>query len=306
LIRASAGYDPAALQDRPKAFRRRQLALALAAAGVALLALAPAASAGIFTPEHGGSPNADEIDRLYRIVLYVSIPIFLIVEGTLIWSLIKYRERRGGPEPAQIRGNTPLELSWTIGATVILVVLAGITFIYLGDIKNPPKSDPGGLASGVQVASIDQPDPPPSAGETLKIGVNGQQYLWRYDYPGGVFDYYEMVVPIKTTVTLNITASDVMHSWWIPELGGKADAVPGHTNETWFKISKPGIYRGQCAELCGDGHADMRARVRAVSPEDYQAYLDQRERGIQAAQEALAEQRRQREEATEEGEQSGG
>jgi len=306
LIRASAGYDPAALQARPKAFRRRQLALALAAAGVALLALAPAAAAGIFTPEAGGSPNADEIDRLYRIVLYVSIPIFLVVEGTLIWSLIKYRERRGGPEPAQIRGNTPLELSWTIGATVILVVLAGITFVYLGDIKNPPASDPGGLASGVQVASIDQPNAPPSGGETLDITVNGQQYLWRYDYPGGVFDYYEMVVPINTTVTLKITASDVIHSWWIPELGGKADAVPGHTNETWFKIAKTGIYKGQCAELCGDNHADMRAQVRAVTPEDYQAYLDQREQDIQAAQEALAEQRRQREEATDEGAEDGG
>ena len=307
MIRAGAGYDPAALQDRPKAFRRRQIALALAAAGVALLALAPAASAGIFTPEHGGSPNADEIDRLYRIVLYVSIPIFLVVEGTLIWSLIKYRERRGGPEPAQIRGNTPLELSWTIGATVILVVLAAITFVYLGDIKNPPASDPGGLASGVQVASIDQPNPPPSGGKSLDISVNGQQYLWRYDYPGGVFDYYEMVVPIKTTVSLKITASDVIHSWWIPELGGKADAVPGHTNETWFKISKPGVYKGQCAELCGDNHADMRARVRAVTPEDYEAYLDQRAQGIKEAQTGLAEQRRQREEtATDQGAQDGG
>ena len=270
------------------------------------MALAPAASAGIFTPEHGGSPNADDIDRLYRIVLYVSIPIFLVVEGTLIWSLIKYRERRGGPEPAQIRGNTPLELSWTVGATVILVVLAAITFVYLGDINNPPASDPGGLASGVQVASIDQPSPPPSGGKTLDITVNGQQYLWRYDYPGGVFDYYEMVVPINTTVTLKIAASDVIHSWWIPELGGKADAVPGHTNETWFKISKPGIYKGQCAELCGDNHADMRAQVRAVTPEEYQAYLDQRAQGIKEAQTGLAEQRRKREGATGEGDQSGG
>ena len=302
-----AGYDPAALQDRPKAFRRRPLALALAVAGVALLALAPAASAGIFTPEHGGSPNADDIDRLYRIVLYVSIPIFLMVEGTLIWSLIKYRERRGGPAPAQIRGNTALELSWTIGATVILVVLAGITFVYLGDIENPPPSDSGGLASGVQVASIDQPSPPPSGGETLDITVNGQQYLWRFDHPGGTFDYYEMVVPIKTTVTLKITGSDVIHSWWIPELGGKADAVPGHINETWFKIAKPGIYKGQCAELCGDNHADMRARVRAVTPDDYQAYLDERAQGIKEAQTGLAEQRRQREgTATDQGAQDGG
>ena len=297
MIRAGAGYDPAALQDRPKAFRRRQIALALAAAGVALLALAPAASAGIFTPEHGGSPNADEIDRLYRIVLYVSIPIFLVVEGTLIWSLIKFRERRGGPEPAQIRGNTPLELSWTIGATVILVVLAAITFVYLGDIKNPPASDPGGLASGVQVASIDQPAPPKGTGKPLEIAVNGQQYLWRYDYPGGeVFSYHRMVVPTNTTVVLKITSSDVIHSWWIPKLGGKADAVPGpRTNDTWFKISKPGVYKGQCAELCGSNHADMRGEVLAVSPGEYEAFIKRQAADIKAAQDGLAAQRRARE-----------
>ena len=218
------------------------------------------------------------------------------MEGTLLWSLIKYRERRGGPMPAQIRGNTPLELGWTIGATVILVVLAAVTFIYLGDIKDPPASGPNGLASGVQVASIDQAAPPSGGGEPLDIAVNGQQYLWRYDHPGGVFDYYEMVVPTNTTVTLKIRASDVQHSWWIPELGGKADAVPGHTNETWFKIAKPGIYKGQCAELCGDNHADMRARVRAVTPEEYQAYIEQRKQGIDEAQTGLAEQRRAREE----------
>ena len=270
--------------------------LALGAGLIALMAAAPAAWAGAFTPEHGGSPNADEIDRLYRIVLYVAIPIFLIVEGTLIWSLVKFRERRGGPEPAQIRGNTPLELGWTIGAAVILVVLAVVTFIYLGDIKNPAPSGPDGLAAGVQVASIDQQDPPAGEGESLEIEVNGQQYLWRYDYPGDqVYSYYEMVVPTDTAVVLKIRASDVQHSWWIPELGGKADAVPGHVNYTWFKIPREGVYRGQCAELCGDGHADMRAQVRAVSPEAYTDFVEQRAREIKDAQEGLAEQRRERE-----------
>ncbi len=91
--------------------------------------------------------------------------------------------------------------------------------------------------------------------------MNGQQYLWRYDYPGsGRFNYHEMVVPTNTTVVLKITSSDVIHSWWIPKLGGKADAMPGHINETWFKIAKEGVYKGQCAELCGSNHADMRGR----------------------------------------------
>ncbi len=288
--------------DRRPSRRRRVTLFASTAALVALLVVVPTAGAGVFTPEAGGSPNADGIDRLYRIVLYVAIPIFLIVEGTLIWSLVKFRERRGGPEPAQIRGNTPLELGWTVGAALILVVLAAITFVYLGDIKNPPASGPDGLAAGVQVASIGQPDPPASGGETLDIDVNGQQYLWRFDHPGDqIYDYYELVVPTDTTVTLEIRASDVIHSWWIPELGGKADAVPGHTNETWFKISKPGIYEGQCAELCGANHSDMRARVRAVSPDEYEQYIEDRQAEIKEAQTALAEQRQALEGAAEEG-----
>jgi len=270
--------------------------LALGAGLLALMVAAPAAWAGAFTPEHGGSPNADEIDRLYRIVLYIAIPIFLVVEGVLIWSLVKFRERRGGPAPAQIRGNTPLELGWTIGAAVILVLIAGVTFIYLGAIKNPPASGPDGLATGVAVASLEQPEPPSDGGKPLEIAVNGQQYLWRYDYPGDqIYSYYEMVVPTDTTVTLKITASDVIHSWWIPKLGGKADGVPGHTNETWFKISEPGVYRGQCAELCGEGHADMRAQVRAVSPEEYTAFVEQRAQEIKDAQKGLAEQRQEQE-----------
>jgi cytochrome c oxidase subunit II len=269
--------------------------LALAAGLLVLLALAPGALAGPFTPESGGSPNADDIDSLYRIVLYVAIPIFLLVEGTLIWTLVKYRQRRGGPEPAQVRGNTPLEVGWTVGAALILVVLSVVTFVYLADIKDPPASGPNGLAQGVQVASIDQPAPPRSGGKSLTIKVNGQQYLWRYDYPGDVFSYYRMVVPTNTTVSLEITASDVIHSWWIPKLGGKADAVPGATNETWFKISKPGTYTGQCAELCGSGHADMRAEVTAVPPAEYEAFIRRQKAGIKAAQEGLAAQRRARE-----------
>jgi cytochrome c oxidase subunit II len=258
-----------------------------------LLIAAPGAPADVFTPESGGSPNANDIDTLYKIVLYMSIPVFLLVEGTLIFSLIKYRARRGGPEPAQIMGNTPLEMGWTAGAALIVLVIAAITFVYLGNIESPEASSPGGLASRVQVASIDQPSPPPSGGRTLEIGVNGQQFLWRYDYPGNqVYSYHRMVVPVNTTVVLKIRASDVQHSWWIPKLGGKADAVPGHVNETWFKISREGTYKGQCAELCGSGHADMRAEVQAVSPRAYEAFISRQRQAIKVAQTGLAAQRK--------------
>jgi cytochrome c oxidase subunit 2 len=272
---------------------------ALCAVLIAMLAFAPGAFADALTPESGGgSENAESIDTLYKIALYVAIVIFLIVEGTLIWSLVRYRARRNGPAPAQIRGNTPLELGWTIGAALILVVLTVVTFVYLGRIENPPASDPGGLQSQLgQQAALGQPDVP--GGRGLDIHVNGQQYVWRYDYPGQpqLFSYHEMVVPTGTTVTLKITASDVNHSWWIPKLGGKADAVPGHTNETWFKIKrgKEGVYGGQCAELCGSGHADMRARVRAVSPAAFEAWSKRQRADIRAAQLGLAKQREQRE-----------
>jgi cytochrome c oxidase subunit 2 len=275
------------------------LLAALAATLLALLVAAPGALADAFTPESGGSPNADDIDSLYKITLYVAIVIFLIVEGTLIWSLVRHRARRGGPEAAQIRGNTPLELGWTLGAGLILVVLTVITFLYLDDIKNPPPSGPNGLASQAQFASIDQPRPPAGGGPSLNIVVSGRQYLWRYDYPGNeqLFSYYEMVVPTGTTVTLDVRASDVIHSWWIPKLGGKVDGVPGHVNKTWFKIprGKEGSYIGQCAELCGINHADMRAKVRAVTPEEFISWASRTREDIRIAGRELGEQRKLRE-----------
>jgi cytochrome c oxidase subunit 2 len=288
---------PRALRPLRPRSRRNAAAIALAAMLALALLVAPAAMADLLTPESGGSPNADAIDSLYKIVLYVAIAIFLIVEGTLIWSLVKYRARRGGPEAAQIHRNTPLELGWTVGAAAILVVITAVTFVYLGDIRNPPDSGPAGLAESVEVATIDQPEPPGGADEALTIGIDGRQFVWRYDYPNGVFNYHELVVPVDTTVLIELTSSDVIHSWWIPELGGKMDAVPGYTNKLWFKISEPGDYHGQCGELCGSGHADMRARVRAVQPEEYTAFLERRERDLEQAREALAEQREQRQQS---------
>jgi cytochrome c oxidase subunit 2 len=276
------------------------LLAAIAAALIGMLLTAPGAFADAFTPESGGSQQAEDIDTLYKITLYIGIVIFVAVEATLIYSLIKYRARRGGPEAQQIHGNTPLEIGWTVGAALILVVLTVVSFVYLPDIENPPPSGPNGLrADQARFASIDQPAPPRSGGPTLTIDVVGQQYLWRYDYAGGdqLFAYYEMVVPTDTTVVLKVTASDVIHSWWIPKLGGKVDGVPGHINETWFKIpaGKEGIYRGQCAELCGAGHADMRGVVRAVTPDEFEDWAERTRSDIQEAGELLSEQRQRRE-----------
>jgi cytochrome c oxidase subunit 2 len=277
--------------------RRHRVGLITLAVAALVLAVAGPASADFWTPEDGGSPQADRIDTLYKIVLVVAAVVFVGVEGVLFWTLVKFKARKGAVA-AQIRGNTRLEVGWTVGAAVILIVLAVVTFVMLPGIRNPEETGPNGLqlADGVLTAQVDERRPP--GGKSLDIVVNGQQYIWRYTYPDGddnslnnPFAYEELVVPTDTTVTLDILAQDVAHSWWIPELGGKFDAVPGYTNHTWFKIAKPGVYRGQCAELCGRNHANMVARVRAVPPAEFEAFLARQRRDTQAADEAAARQR---------------
>jgi len=240
------------------------------------------ATLAFFTPESGGSPNANEIDSLYKPTLAIALVIFVLVEGALVYALVKFRARKGAVA-AQIRGNTRLEIGWTVAAAVILLALAIVTFAKLSTIQNPPNSGPAGNAlageSGLLYAS-DTPKLPPN-GKSLNITVIGRQYIWQYVYPGAnepdglgaPYSYQEMVVPTDTTITLNIVSEDVVHSWWIPELGGKFQAVPGYHNYTWMKILKPGIYRGQCAFLCGRGHARMTATVRAVPPAQFDAWL---------------------------------
>jgi cytochrome c oxidase subunit 2 len=252
-----------------------------------------------FTPLSGGSPNADHIDSLFKITLYIAAVIYVAVTGALVYALVKFRARKGAV-PAQIRGNTRLEVGWTVAAAVILVGLAVLTFAKLSSIQDPANSGPNGdqLAgqSGLLYASAVRRLPP--SGKSLNIQVIGRQYIWQFVYPGSSepdglgapYSYEEMVVPTETTVTLDIVSEDVVHSWWIPELGGKFQAVPGYHNYTWFKVSKPGIYRGQCAALCGRGHARMIATVKAVPPAQFDAWLAYQKQEItQANAEAKVE-----------------
>ncbi|MGO9321057.1 MAG: cytochrome c oxidase subunit II [Solirubrobacteraceae bacterium] len=245
-----------------------------------------------FTPAHGASPNAEETDSLYKITLYIALVIFFAVEGALVYALIKFRMRKGAVA-AQIHGNTRLEVSWTVAAAVILVALAVLTFAKLSSIQNPPNSGPGGAELGEQqnllYASTERKLPP--NGKTLNITVIGRQYIWQFVYPGASepdglgapYSYEELVVPTNTTVSLNIVSEDVVHSWWVPELGGKFQAVPGYHNYTWFKVSKPGVFRGQCAILCGRGHARMIATVKAVPPAQFEAWLTRQKQSISEA-----------------------
>ena len=192
---------------RPESSFRRRLVAALLLATIGSLVFAGGAFADFLTPESGGSPNADEIDSLYKIILYIAIVVFVVVEGALLYSLIKFRAKRGRVA-AQIHGNTRLEISWTVGAALILVVLSAVTFAKLGSIQDPPNSGANGfqLADGVLTASTDEPTPP--NGRKLTVCVTGRQYVWRYTYGancmsnafGLPYSYQEMVVPSDTTV----------------------------------------------------------------------------------------------------------
>ncbi|HSZ12850.1 MAG TPA: cytochrome c oxidase subunit II [Solirubrobacteraceae bacterium] len=248
-----------------------------------------------FTPAHGASPNAQATDSLYKVTLYIALVIFFAVEGALGYAMIKFRKRKGAVA-AQIHGNTRLEIGWTVAAAVILLALAILTFAKLSSVQDPPNSGAGGASSSelgeqqnLLYASTDQKLPP--NGKALNITVIGRQYIWQFVYPGAnepdglgaPYSYEELVVPTNTTVSLNIVSSDVVHSWWVPELGGKFQAVPGYHNYTWFKVSKPGVFRGQCAILCGRGHARMIATVKAVPPAQFEAWLAHQKQAIAEA-----------------------
>ncbi|UTI67015.1 cytochrome c oxidase subunit II [Paraconexibacter antarcticus] len=284
---------------RPNRFTssRRRLALAAVAVGVLCLLETSTASA-FFTPESGGSPNADKIDTLYKLILAVAVVVFVGVEGALFYCLWKFKAKKGAVA-AQIHGNTRLEIGWTVGAAVILVVLAGFTFAALPGIRNPQNTGPNGYqtANGVLTAGTTKRLPP--NGKSLNIDVNGQQYVWRFTYPDKTpnttldnpFSYEELVVPVDTAITLDIRAQDVAHSWWIPKLGGKFDAIPGYTNHTWFRIPAKlagQSFTGQCAELCGRNHANMIARVKAVTATQFEQFLADQKTNTEAADKAAA------------------
>jgi cytochrome c oxidase subunit II len=271
--------------------RIASLLLAIALAIAVCLVLAAVAGADAVTPDAGPSENALKIDTLYKIVFYTGVAVIGLVWAVLFYSLIRFRARRGRRAP-QVFGNAPLELGWTLAAGGIVTIIAVITFIMLPDIKNPPASGPASLAEArSEYAAIDIPSPP--GGKGLEITVSSQQYIFRYQYPNGAISFQQMVVPVDTTVLLDIKANDVAHSWWIPKLGGKADAVPGLTNKTWFKATKTGTFAGQCSEYCGPNHAEMTAKVTVVEQQQYQAWVQNQKKLAQQAQKEAVKQRAQ-------------
>jgi cytochrome c oxidase subunit 2 len=270
---------------------------ASAAVGALLLAAAPAFAGLILPQAGGGSAQAENTQTLYTIILVLAVIVFVGVEGVLFWCLYKFRAKKGRVA-AQIHGNTKLEIGWTVGAAVILVFITVATFVMLPGIKNPAASDidmnGNPVAANAAFAATDQEAPP--SGEAMNIKVDGMQYVWQFTYPSlddkKVFSYTDMYVPVGMTITLDIGSNDLQHSWWIPELGGKADALPGYTNRTWFKVTEPGEWAGQCAELCGRNHANMYARVIGLPFDEWREWYDRQAAGIEEAEQAAAEGRR--------------
>ena len=239
----------------PAPVRRKTFVLMLAlGAALACAAVAYGGNAG-FAPATPHSPNAQDINASYKwIALYTGV-IFVVVEGTLLAFIYRYRRRRRAraAEGPQIHGATRLELIWTAIPVLILAAIAGFILYKLPGIRDVPAAK--------------------AQGGPLMIRVDAHQFYWQFTYPDGEISINELHVPVHRVVQVNIFSHDVVHSWWIPELGGKFDAVPGRQNHTWFQANQIGTFRGRCGEFCGVFHAEMKARVHAESPADYQSWL---------------------------------
>ena len=205
------------------------------------------------------SSNAEGIRDSYLFISIFVVAIFVLVEGLLIGFIWKYRrqKRERFEDGAPIHGASKLELAWTAGPVIVLFLIAVFVFIELPGIKDIPDATAGE--------------------EQLEIKVTGRQFYWEYEYPNGAIAVDQMRAPAGVPVKLVVSSpdTDVIHSWWIPALGGKIDAIPGRTNETWFEADKEGTYTGQCAELCGLEHARMLATVEVMSRPAFDAWLQQ-------------------------------
>ena len=248
---------------------------AIASASVALLADASRALAGNggFAPVPPESPNAEGISQSWWFVTAFVVAIFLLVEVLLVVFVVRYR-RRNRPrdaDGAQIHGANRLELAWTIAPVVILFAIAAFVFAKLPGIQDVPAATAGE--------------------ENLVVEVTGTQFTWEFRYPNGVVAIDRLRAPEGRTVELEVTAPDwdVVHSWWIPALGGKIDAIPGKVNTTWFAAKRVGLFPGQCAELCGIYHAKMLASVEVLPAEEFDAWLAEREEQQAAGTSPLGE-----------------
>jgi cytochrome c oxidase subunit 2 len=238
---------------------RRSLALWLSLGAALVLAATAAAGNGGLAPPDPDSPGAERIRDIYWLLLGVGGFIFLLVTVPLIVFIVRYRSggRDRSVEGPQVRGNRSLEIGWTVGAVAILVLIAGVVFYKLPGIRNLEEAG--------------------AAGE-LRVQVEGRQFYWLYRYPNGAVAIDRLRVPQGRVVRAEITApeGDVIHSFWVPALNGKFDAIPGVTTSLEFDAEETGVYEGQCAEFCGIQHAAMDIEVEVMPEDEFERWLDGR------------------------------
>jgi cytochrome c oxidase subunit 2 len=236
--------------------RLRPLALAAFTAVTLLAFWAAPAAADTATFQRPAGPGASAMDHIYRAVLGVTVTIFALVGGWLLYSALRFRVRKGEPyvEPPQVHGSTRLELGWTLAPVLVLVALSAYTLDHIGTVEDAPSN-------------------------AMLVNVQAQQFSFSYVYGANSVvrgrspsNPATLVVPENTPVKVEVRSKDVNHDWWVPALGPKIDAIPGQTNSTWFEATRTGTFRGQCAEFCGIGHATMVITVKVVSRSDWNAY----------------------------------
>ena len=204
-----------------------------------------------FGPE---GPVAEQQLGLFWIIFWIAAVVFILVEGALIFLIFRYR-RRPGQEglPPQIHGNTKIEIIWTIVPALLLIAVAIPTYMTIAEQHEPPEDLP-----------------------VLNVDVVGHQWWWEFRYPDlGVLTANELHIPLNTAVVARLLSGDVIHSFWIPKLAGKVDVVPNQGNSFWFAAPREEVYFGQCAELCGVAHANMRFRVVAESQEKFDLWVEE-------------------------------
>jgi cytochrome c oxidase subunit II len=187
------------------------------------------------------------MDDLLKPVFWMALGVFLIVQGALVYTVWRFRAKQDNSTviPAQIHGNTKIEIAWTIAPAIVLLVIAVLTF-------------------RTQAANSYQPP------EAIKIKAIAHQWWFEFQYnDGALVTASDMYIPVGQPVQIQLEAADVMHNFWVPKLAGKTYMIPGKTNYISFTANEPGIYRAFCAEFCGEAHAQMRFRVIAVDPAEF-------------------------------------
>lgn len=218
------------------------------------------------------SPGTDQIDTLLWIGLAVSVVVIVAINAALIYVVRRYRAERGA-EPRQVTGTRRIQFRVGALLTLFAAAIFVVSIVYTEKAREAPATGPAGLAS--------------AQSKPLQIEATGQQWLWRYDYPNSAFSYYKLVVPVDTEVELKLISTDVVHNWNVPDLTGKADAVPGKVHHVFFRADEEGVYKGASATLSGQAYAAMRTAVEAVSPAEYEAFIERRRGEIQEAQDRV-------------------